>query len=247
MADITIKVKYEGSDGYTKVSLPSDAKTTSIKRVRDAMISKLDLAAQEPDRDLTGFELYHEKSQQVLSNSQTFEDVGVEENDSFEIRRVADSGDAAEGALSAQVTAQEETDKKPVISGQWARVAKIAAILLGAVLVLLLIKNVIPTDQPPEEEFRTQILSKAWQFSHGEGDVIAEHIRLLPDGTIEGYYHPNESRWDFEGDIVVFYHESGEPSCRFTAIHSEGGRLIMSGPLLFDPETIHVLTEIRPH
>lgn len=94
---------------------------------------------------------------------------------------------------------------------------------------------------------REFLMGKVWQFSHGSGSVIAEEVQLLPDGRIDmgEYYHPNESRWGLEGDSLVFYHESGEPSCRFTSVGIEHEKTVLSGPLLFDPSgaTQHVLRE----
>lgn len=104
----------------------------------------------------------------------------------------------------------------------------------------------VPTTLVEEPYPSEQVLKeKVWQFSHGDGSVIAERIRLLPDQRIEGYYHPNESRWGIEEGILVFYHESGEPSCRFTAASTEDGRTVLSGPLLFDPDVTHVLREVE--
>lgn len=94
---------------------------------------------------------------------------------------------------------------------------------------------------------REFLMGKVWQFSHGGGSVIAEEVRLLPDGRIDmgEYYHPNESRWGLDDNTLVFYHEGGEPSCRFTSVGIEHGKTVLSGPLLFDPSgaTQHVLRE----
>ena len=86
---------------------------------------------------------------------------------------------------------------------------------------------------------------RTWQFGRGDGSVIAGDIRLRPGGRIQGYYHPNESRWGLEGDIVVFYHKSGQATCRFTTMEKEGETLVLSGPFLPNPAFTHVLTERR--
>lgn len=83
----------------------------------------------------------------------------------------------------------------------------------------------------------------AWQFSRADGHVLAEHIRLLSDGTIEGYAHPNEARWGFEGDVLTFYTSTGAPSTRFTMRTDLHGRQVLRGALLLDPRIHHVLTE----
>ncbi|MBI4776311.1 MAG: hypothetical protein HY788_19380 [Deltaproteobacteria bacterium] len=84
-----------------------------------------------------------------------------------------------------------------------------------------------------------------WQFGRGDGSIIADRIRLLPDGRIEGYSHPNESRWGLEGDTVVFYHRNGSPTCRFTSAGEETGMAVLRGPFLPDPRITHVLRETR--
>ena len=66
---------------------------------------------------------------------------------------------------------------------------------------------------PLTREFLT---NRSWEFLHDEGDVISPRIRLNPSGTIQGVDHPNESRWNLDDNTLVFYHQSGMPSTRFT-------------------------------
>ncbi len=99
-----------------------------------------------------------------------------------------------------------------------------------------------PTRIPLSREELTRMI---WQFGRGDGSVIAQRIRLLPDGRIEGYYHQNESRWGIEGDTIVFYHSSGKPATRFNSFRQEGGRWVISGPFLLSDNIIHVLKEVR--
>ena len=88
------------------------------------------------------------------------------------------------------------------------------------------------------------VVNRVWQFGRGDGSVIAKWIRLLPGGKIQGYSHPNESRWGLENNQVVFYHSNGKPSCRFTSVRTELGKLILSGPYLFNQRFTHVLREM---
>jgi hypothetical protein len=90
------------------------------------------------------------------------------------------------------------------------------------------------------------LTGRRWMFLHGAGDVIAAEVRLDPTGGIEGIDHPNERRWTIEEGALVFLHESGEPSTRFTEARVENGRMVLTGRLLLAPpgETvIHVLRE----
>lgn len=138
-----------------------------------------------------------------------------------------------------------------ILTGLAMLISAISGLLftLHAIGVFEPVKNGERTD--PVEEVKTTsrefLMAKVWQFSHGDGSVIAEEVRLRPNGRIDmgEYYHPNESRWGLEGASLVFYHESGEPSCRFTSVDIEHGKTVLSGPLLFDPggATQHVLRE----
>jgi hypothetical protein len=106
------------------------------------------------------------------------------------------------------------------------------------------LKNTIhPSESYPSIQSLT---NKVWQFSGGSDGsmIIAERIRLLPGGGIDGYYHQNEARWGVEHGILVFYTEWGEPSCRFTSVHRKDGRIILSGKFLLEPGLIEVLTEV---
>jgi hypothetical protein len=91
---------------------------------------------------------------------------------------------------------------------------------------------------------REYVTQRAWIFMHEEGDVIAPRVRLLPSGEIEGIDHPNETRWALEDGVLVFFHESGEPSTRFERMQWENGRAILKGRLILAPPeevVVHVL------
>lgn len=122
----------------------------------------------------------------------------------------------------------------------------------GFIGVLLLIAGLglhfipIEPNGPPNGDKLTHefLISVYWEFRHGEGDVISPRVRLHPNGTIIGVDHPNESTWRLEDGTLVFYHESGVPSTRFTSIQREDGKIILSGRLLLpghEPVVIHVL------
>jgi hypothetical protein len=87
--------------------------------------------------------------------------------------------------------------------------------------------------------------SKVWQFRRADGTVLAPKIRLLPNGAIADYSHPNESRWGLEGDTLVFYAQDGTPSTRFVWTAVENGRMILRGRLTFDRSIIHELRELN--
>ncbi|GEM_PF-3333328 len=86
--------------------------------------------------------------------------------------------------------------------------------------------------------------NKSWQFRRADGTVLAPEIRLLPNGAIAGYNHPNESRWGLEGDTLVFYAQDGTPSTRFVWTAVENNRMILRGRSAFDRSITHELSEL---
>jgi hypothetical protein len=91
---------------------------------------------------------------------------------------------------------------------------------------------------------RDVLAGRSWEFLHGEGDVIAPAVRLDPSGAIKGVDPPNESRRDLENHMLVFFHQSGVPSTRFTEMRREAGKIIRSGGRLLpsdQPVVLHLL------
>jgi DUF1680 family protein len=93
------------------------------------------------------------------------------------------------------------------------------------------------------EELDTSVFDKTWEFVRAPNTVISGNVRLLPGGAISGHSHPNEARWGFEGDTLVFYSAQGAASTRFTSIQMQHGRPAWSGRFAFDPSLTHVLRE----
>jgi len=91
-------------------------------------------------------------------------------------------------------------------------------------------------------ELSTNVTDKVWQFGRTDGAIVATRMQLLPDGSIAGYSHPNETRWGLEGGTLTFYDQSNQPSTRFTMIKSVHGRMCYEGR--FDPAITHILREM---
>ena len=89
-----------------------------------------------------------------------------------------------------------------------------------------------------------ELTNTVWQFGRGDGSVISKQFRLLPDGRIGGYSHPNESRWGIEGNMLVFYHSSGKHATHFTSFRKGNGRWVISGPFPFAGNGTHVLRQM---
>ncbi len=86
--------------------------------------------------------------------------------------------------------------------------------------------------------------SGVWQFSRSDNTMLAERIRLLGNGTISGYSHPNESRWGYQGDILTFFSNTGVASTRFTLRTEQHGKQVLSGRSLLDPSVRHFLSQV---
>jgi len=90
---------------------------------------------------------------------------------------------------------------------------------------------------------RNELVNSTWQFGRGDGSKIASNLKLLANGRITGHYHPNESRWSFNGKTLTFYHSSGKPSTTFSSIKKEKNRWVISGPYLLSGNITHVLKQ----
>jgi hypothetical protein len=67
----------------------------------------------------------------------------------------------------------------------------------------------------------------------------------MADGTIQGHSHPNEARWGLEGDTLVFFAQNGQPSTKFTSIHTIDGKMKYEGKfLLSNQDIVHTLLEL---
>ena len=83
-----------------------------------------------------------------------------------------------------------------------------------------------------------------WQFSRSNQTVIAEQIKLLGSGQIQGYSNANEARWGFDGDLITFFAQNGAPSTRFAMRLQQHAKQVLSGVSLLDPSVCHLLSEV---
>lgn len=142
-----------------------------------------------------------------------------------------------------------ETATKPVNSLYLAKLEvlkqelALAGNLKGALAVEQEMENTNISVQPQPTKISLQELTSIiWQFGRGDGSIIA-NIQLRPDGTIGGYSHPNESRWAFENDELLFIGTNGRPTTRYNAFYKENDRWIISGPFQL-ANIMHILKEV---
>ncbi len=90
------------------------------------------------------------------------------------------------------------------------------------------------------------LTTKRWQFWRrtDPSTVLSRLMMLMPDGTIAGTTHPNESRWSYDGDTLVFHAADGAISTRWDKVVARNGRLEFDGAFQFDNSIHHGLTEV---
>lgn len=86
------------------------------------------------------------------------------------------------------------------------------------------------------------VAGRVFQFGRGGTDVIAQRIRLLDDGTVEGYRNDNEALWGWQDDFLTFFAKSGEVTTKFTWYTLENGRAVLRGR--FSDQVMHELREV---
>jgi hypothetical protein len=64
------------------------------------------------------------------------------------------------------------------------------------------------------------------------------------DGSIGGFSHPNESRWQVQDAALIFSHPDGRETTRFDTFRKDQGQWVISRPFLLKIEVIHALSQI---
>lgn len=95
-------------------------------------------------------------------------------------------------------------------------------------------------------EIPASLTMKRWHFWRRTDPpvALARQMMLMPNGTISGSSDPNESRWGYDGDTLVFQAADGRVSTRWEKMEARNGKLDFEGAFQFDTSIRHVLTEI---
>ena len=84
---------------------------------------------------------------------------------------------------------------------------------------------------------REDVLSRVWVFGT-EDHAFARQLRLLPDGRISGYTHPNEHSWRLDRDRVLFLDVADRVTSAFDRMTRDAaGRLTLCSELFMLRET----------
>jgi hypothetical protein len=77
------------------------------------------------------------------------------------------------------------------------------------------------------------LTSHVFSFEAGpQRHVLSSTFVFEPDGTINGYYHPNESRWRFEDGALLILRSDGVVSCKAQPVAGPNGELELAGGFL---------------
>ena len=85
------------------------------------------------------------------------------------------------------------------------------------------------------EDNLEMLCSLHFMFSRADDSYCVAPIKLLADGTIHGYYHPNEHSWGWIEGCLAFFHKDGKVSTLFDNISIENNKLIITGDYLLNP------------
>lgn len=99
--------------------------------------------------------------------------------------------------------------------------------------------------------FRSRLLCERWQFSRVGGPIFSANLRLLPNGRVENYSHPNEYGWRLSADGTLEFHtQGGTVTTRFDVVEPSGdGALRLTGRVLVAPPDqpgFHALETVGP-
>lgn len=76
-----------------------------------------------------------------------------------------------------------------------------------------------------------------WRFWRATG-VISDVVRFLPGGGIAGYTHRLSSRWELQGNALVFVSDAGKHTTRFLHDPAETAFLTLRGQSALMPGTL---------
>ncbi|MES2019759.1 MAG: hypothetical protein V4460_00505 [Pseudomonadota bacterium] len=86
------------------------------------------------------------------------------------------------------------------------------------------------------DNLRSRLLREHWQFSRVGGEIFSANLRLLPNGRIGNYSHPNEYSWRLTDEALEFCTQDGIVTTRFNlADATQEGSLKMTGKVLVAP------------
>lgn len=98
------------------------------------------------------------------------------------------------------------------------------------------------------QEIPGDLAGTMWSFDRAPYDwpPIADKLRLLPGGRVDGHVHPNETSWAVVDDVLELRDAAGVATTRFDRVWVEDGSLRMSGRMPPPSDIEHRLVERAP-
>ena len=93
---------------------------------------------------------------------------------------------------------------------------------------------------------RETLAGTVWRYYHRGNPEGANKLRLSANGSIGGYTHPNEAKWDVVDDELCFFSSAGQVTVRFTSAAVADGLRSLHGPCVPQPMIILHLDEQIP-
>ena len=92
---------------------------------------------------------------------------------------------------------------------------------------------------------KDDVIARTFAFLRTDGTELAHQLELLPNGTISGAGHPNETFWDITPDGLAFLNENGIATTLFSRTQQRGGQTIFFGTYCPSGSTqiVHMLWE----
>ena len=86
-----------------------------------------------------------------------------------------------------------------------------------------------------------------WRLGRGDGSVVSDRFRLLPDGRIAGDHHSNESAWAIADGRLLVFAADGAVTTAFDEITGTGSEIRLRGRFWSLNESREVMHTLRPN
>jgi hypothetical protein len=93
----------------------------------------------------------------------------------------------------------------------------------------------------PAQLSRSLLTSRSWIYSNVAG-VLSTSFQLCENGSIVGYQHPNEARWQLAGNTLHILAANGRVTCKMNIDDSAGddGQFCLTGKCLLDGARVNI-------
>lgn len=99
----------------------------------------------------------------------------------------------------------------------------------------------------PDSSSAPDLTTLTFKLCRADGTLDVAPVKLIPGGTLDGYYHRNEAAWGVVDGNLAFLTSEGRPSTVFNRASLIDGKLVLEGDFLLHPEMkiVHQLRQIE--